>query len=211
MSYYPIELNLEGTRCLVIGGGKVAERKVVSLLTTGASINVVSPKITKKLKEYVAEGRIKYIEREYLPEDIKAAFLVIGATDDEKTNDQIATDCRNLGILVNIVDSPSISNFLVPATVKRGRLVISIGTSGNSPALAKKIKEELSALYGPEYGELTEILGDLRQKVYQNIGCESKRKLFWERLINSDMLKLIREKRRKEIKKRISALVDQTI
>ncbi|MDI6752719.1 MAG: bifunctional precorrin-2 dehydrogenase/sirohydrochlorin ferrochelatase [bacterium] len=207
MSCYPIELNLDKERCLVIGGGKVAERKVTSLLTTGAFINVVSPKITKRLKEYVASGRIKHIERKYLPEDIKDAFLVIGATDNEKTNDQIATDCRNLGILVNIVDSPSLSNFLVPAVVKRGRLGISIGTSGNSPALAKKIKEEISALYGPEYEELTDLLGDLRQKVYQNIACENRRKLFWKQLINSDILQLIRKKRRKEIKKRIGALL----
>ncbi|MFH0775601.1 MAG: S8 family serine peptidase [bacterium] len=207
MNYYPIELNLEKKRCLVIGGGKVAERKAISLLTTGASVCIISPKITKRLKGYVAKKKIEHIEREYVSGDIKDTFLVIGATDDEKTNIQIAKDCRNLGILVNIVDSPLLSNFLVPATVVRGKLVISIGTSGNSPALAKKIKEEIGALYGPEYGELTELLGDLRQKVHQKINSESQRKLFWEKLINSDLLSLIKKKE----KKKIEELVQRTM
>ncbi|MBU2461730.1 bifunctional precorrin-2 dehydrogenase/sirohydrochlorin ferrochelatase, partial [bacterium] len=209
MNYYPIELNLEKKRCLVIGGGKVAERKATSLLTTGASISIISPKITKRLKEYVSEKKIEHIEREYVSQDIEGAFLVIGATDDEKTNIQIAKDCRNLGILINIVDSPSLSDFLVPAVVSRGSLTISIGTSGNSPALAKKIKEEIGFLYGSEYGKLTEILGGLRQKVHQKIGSESQRRLFWEKLINSDLLRLIKEKRKEDIKKRIKTFVDQ--
>lgn len=147
-SYYPILLNLKGKKCVVVGGGKVAERKALSLLRSGAKVTVISPECTGRLKKEHLQERIKYISRKYKKSDLKNAFIVIAATDSAETNRKISEDAP---YLVNIVDIPLLCNFIVPSVVRRGPLTIAVSTSGISPSLARTIRKELEGLYGHEF------------------------------------------------------------
>ncbi len=147
MKYYPAFLNLKNKSCVVIGGGKVAERKILILLKSGARLTVISPSITIKIKKIVKAKRIKFIKERFRSSYLKDAFLVIGATDDRKTNREISEYCRKRGILINIVDSPGFSNFICPAILARKDLIIAISTSGLNPALAKQIRKDLEKFF----------------------------------------------------------------
>lgn len=207
--YYPIWLNLEGKRCVVVGGSEVASRKVKSLLGCRADVWVVSPELISKLSEYAQRKEITHINRGYQTKDIEGAFLVIGATDDERTNRKIAEDAFRLNLLVNIVDSRELCNFLVPATMRRDGLVISVSTGGNSPALARKIRRDLEGIYGPEYTVLIELLGNLRPRILKKIKDEKGRKLFWQKLIDSNILELIKTGQNEEIERMIQVMMDE--
>ncbi|MBI4378720.1 MAG: bifunctional precorrin-2 dehydrogenase/sirohydrochlorin ferrochelatase, partial [Nitrospinae bacterium] len=165
LRYYPAYLDIRDKKCLVLGGGAVAERKVGLLLNCEAHICVVSPDLTSGLEELNVRGQIEYIRGEFQEEYLEDVFLVIGATDKKETNTRIYTEAVKRGILVNIADSPELCSFLVPSVVERGDLIISISTCGKSPALAKKIREELEDRYGIEYAEFLCIMGKLRDKM----------------------------------------------
>ncbi|MDI6703897.1 MAG: bifunctional precorrin-2 dehydrogenase/sirohydrochlorin ferrochelatase [bacterium] len=208
-NYYPLVLDLTDKECVVIGGGEVACRKVTSLLACQAKVTTVSPALNSQLRDYAINKRIIHIEREYRKEDLKDAFLVIGATDDRSVNVKIANDAKGLGLLVNIVDSPDLSNFLVPASLRRGKLIIGISTSGASPALAKKIRKDLEDIYGEEYATFVDLLGNLRPKVFSRYKEEEERRLLWKRLVESDIPKLIKNGKDTEWKKRIEELISE--
>ncbi|TLM99451.1 bifunctional precorrin-2 dehydrogenase/sirohydrochlorin ferrochelatase, partial [bacterium] len=145
---YPVCLDLRRKKCLVAGGGKVAERKIRALLDCGAEVYVVSPQLTTELAGMARTGEIVHIERNYTTTDLENAFLVISATDDEKTNRRVAGDCLERNILINVVDDPANCNFIVPAVFRQGALSISVSTEGKSPMLARKIREDLTAVFG---------------------------------------------------------------
>lgn len=210
MSYYPICLDLKNKKCIVVGGGEVALRKVKSLVEAHAKVVVISPQITSSLKELVNKNKITYLNQEYKSEYIKKdTFLLIAASNDKQLNAKIAKDASKLNLLINVVDSPQLCNFILPATLNRGKLIISISTSGQSPALAKKIKEDLQSIYGVEYEILVDLLGKLRTKVQAKYKNREDRKLFWEKLVNSDLIEYIRNKKEEEIKKEIQALLEE--
>ena len=140
MEYYPIFMDIKGKPCVVIGGGRVAERKVLSLLNAGAKVCVVSPRLTDGIKKLVRERRVKVIKRAYKQGDIDSAFLAYSATDKREINREIFKEAKGKGILLNVVDVPDMCNFIVPSVVERGDLLIAISTSGKSPALAKRIR-----------------------------------------------------------------------
>lgn len=205
--FYPIFLNLNKQKCLVIGGGKVAERKVNSLLECGAQVKVVSPEITEKLKEMVKSGTIEHICRKFCSSDLDDVFLVISATSDEDLNNKIAQECRKRNILVNVVDDPEKCSFIVPSVVRRGDLSIAISTSGKSPALAKKIRQELEAYFGPEYGEFLEIMGEIRKKILTEIPSQEERKKVFNKLIQSDILELLKRGNKQLVEERIAQCI----
>jgi len=192
-AYYPIFLNLKDQNVLVVGGGKVAERKIVNLLKYGCRIHVVSPQLTARLKKLVAEEKIQHIPEQSLNRFMTKASMVIAATDDTVVNSQIASRAKEKGLLVNAVDQPRDCNFIMPSIVKSGDLQIAISTGGKSPALAKKIRKELQALFGSEYGSLVRLLGAIREEVLAQGAASSKNKAFFENLANSDLLELIRK------------------
>ncbi|MEI7590502.1 MAG: bifunctional precorrin-2 dehydrogenase/sirohydrochlorin ferrochelatase, partial [Deltaproteobacteria bacterium] len=163
--YYPILIDLEGRRCVVIGGGVVASRKVKSLLDAGAEVLVVSNNACRAIKNYHLKNLIEYIEDDYRAEFLKGAVLVIGATDNENINQRVARDAKKRSVLVNIVDAPQYCDFIVPATVQRGDLTIAISTGGASPALAKKIRKELETVYGKEYVTIITIMKKIRKTI----------------------------------------------
>ena len=143
MSFYPICLDLEAHHCVVVGGGRVAERKVLGLLSCRAQVSVISPLVTNELHLQHANGTILWIDREYRQGDLAGAFLVIAATDDEETQKQVYEEADANNLLLNVADVPHRCNFILPATARRGDLTISVSTAGKSPALARKIRMEL--------------------------------------------------------------------
>ena len=151
MSYYPVFLQLEDKIALVVGGGKVAQRKVETLLRCGASIHIISKVLTDKLKRLINSSDVRFLGEEMRDEFLDDAFIVIAATDDKKLNSEVSLRARNRGLLVNAVDQPADCNFIVPSIVRKGDLSIAISTSGKSPALAKRIRKELDGQFGNEY------------------------------------------------------------
>ena len=207
MNYlYPIFLNLESKKCLVVGGGEVAERKVKGLLESKADVTVISPDISEYTANLAKENRIIYKKRSYKKGDLKGFFLVIGATDSSEINELISIETKEMGILCNIVDSPHFCNFFVPSVVSSGDLKIAVSTNGKSPALAKKIRKELENIYGGEYALFLDYLGKIREKLLKmkNIN-DKKRKEIFENIVNSNAIFYLKngdqEKFKEEIEK----------
>jgi len=193
MNYYPAYLDLRGRPCLVIGGGVVAERKTLSLLEAGAVVTVLSPTLTPKLRTLADSGAISHAQKTFEEQDLSPAFLVIAATNDARVNSSVAQACRNKRILVNSVMTPEESSFIVPSVVERGDLVIAVSTSGASPALARKLRQELETTYGPEYGLFLAKLSALRTRVLEEIPEESKRRAIFQAIVDSDVLDLLHQ------------------
>lgn len=199
MTYFPIQLDIRGRRCLVVGGGGVGTRKAQSLLACGGAVTVVSPAVTEELQRLAARGDLALRMREYDGADLEGAFLVIGATDDETLNRRVSADAERRGILCNIADRPEKCNFILPAVVRRGDLVLTVSTSGRSPALAKKLRRSLQAQFGEEYAVLLDLMGAIRRRLLAEAHAPEEHKPVFERLVHSDILTWIREGRRHEI------------
>ena len=199
MRYFPIFLDIKDRPVVVVGGGRVGERKVSSLLKAGAKVKVISPHLTKNLKRLAERGRITPIEREYKRGDLKGTFLAIAATADCETNQQVFEEGIRRRIPVNVVDSPAQCSFIVPSIISRGDLTLAISTGGKSPALAKKIRKELQNSFGPEYARLLKLLGAVRRKLLQEGSPSDINKMKLTKLIESPILPLMREGRRREI------------
>ncbi len=163
--YYPAFLDLRGKRCLVVGGGSVAVRKANDLVTAGASVCVISPDADPMLRALSQERVLELIEREYRVGDLAGARLVISATDDPEVNRAVATEAQRAGAWVNVVDDPPLCDFIVPAVVRRGDLVVAVSTGGKSPAMARALRQELEALLGPEYEAALDIVHRLRAEL----------------------------------------------
>jgi precorrin-2 dehydrogenase/sirohydrochlorin ferrochelatase len=197
--FYPLFLNISGKKCVVVGGGRVAERKVERFLHFGAVVDVVSRQITPLLDEYSREGKIVHRKTEYESAVLSGAFLVIAATDDPSVNARVAKDARNRGIPVNVVDDPRGCDFIVPSLVEQGDLSIAVSTGGKSPALAKKIRKDLEGLYGNEYSLLLEILGELRERMIAEGRDPDENRQGFEAVVYSEILDYIRTGRLNEI------------
>jgi len=164
---FPMFLKLVGRRCVVVGGGAIAESKVESLLAAGASVTVVSPALTARLLAQKQTGAFVWNPRSFHSSDLDSAFLVIAATPDEATNELIFRESERRGILCNAVDQPPRCHFYFPAVMRRGALQIAISTAGLSPSLAHRLREEFEAMFQPEYGEWVAWLGAVREAVMQ--------------------------------------------
>ena len=199
MRYYPINLDIHNRQVLVVGGGGVGTRKVKTLLACGARVTVVSREVSDRLQELAASGKIRLEQRSYRSDDLDGMFLVIGATNDEKLNRQISGDAENLNTLCNIADRPEVCNFILPSIVHRDDLVITISTSGKSPALAKKLRKTLEEQFGEEYGELLKLMGAIRKKLLQHAHEPEAHKPLFEQLINSDLIGMIQAKKTEDI------------
>ena len=199
MRYYPVNLDIKNRKCLVVGGGFVGTRKVITLLDCGAIVTVISPDAAEKLLELAGNGSIRWEKRSYLASDLDGMFLVIGATDDEELNRQISADAEKLNMLCNIADRPEVCNFILPAIVNRGDLVISISTSGKSPAFAKKLRKQLEKQFGVEYAEFLRLMGAIREKLLSEKHEPEAHKHLFEQLIKSDLVEMIKNNRKEDI------------
>ncbi len=164
MGFYPVYLNLTGRRCVVIGGGVIGERKAQGLLDADADVTVVSPTLTPALREHHDYGRILWIGREYRPGDLEGYELCMVATDDGAVNSDVAREGRSRGVWVNASDDPPNCDFILPSILRRGQLQIAVSTEGRSPALSRRVREELEEQFGPEYGELVALIGEVRDE-----------------------------------------------
>ena len=198
MKYYPVFWDINGKKCVVVGGGEVAARKVERLLDCGAKVCVVSPDLHPDLEDLKNEKRIEHVEAQYSADCLTGTTLVIGATDNETINGAISGDAKKRGIPVNIVDDPQKCDFILPSLVERGDLTIACGTGGTSPALARLLREELEAAYGEEYATLLNILGQLRSRMEKNAGVGRK---WFDKLMAAGLLEAIRQKDESKMKK----------
>jgi len=201
-TYYPLLLNIEGRTCVVIGGGVVAERKVRSLVERGATVTVVSTTISAGLNQMVQQGLIQLLQRNYQPGDLANALLVISATDDPELNKKVATEARRLKALVNVVDDPENSDFIVPSVLSRGDICVAVSTSGKSPALARKIRSELEQYFSEEYSSLATLVAEVRQELKSNKVRIAEQK--WQDVLElHQLLQMIRERKYEHAKERL--------
>jgi precorrin-2 dehydrogenase/sirohydrochlorin ferrochelatase len=200
VNYFPVFLNLKGKKAVVIGGGKVSERKATSLVKAGAAVTVISPILTKTLLKEKLEGRIRHLSRTYRKNDLKGAFLVVAATDSSDINKKVAKDAP---ALVNVVDSPSECNFIAPSVVKRGHLIIAVSTSGTSPALSKAIRSELQSLFDSEFSGYLSFIKKLRAKALLEIKEKKKSARFLKSLADDKTLNTLRAKGLYAVKKTV--------
>lgn len=199
MKYYPVNLDIRGRRCLVVGGGSVSTRKVKALLGCGAIVEVVATDVSSRLCSLSEEGLISLARRPYGSSDLAGAFLVIGATDDEALNAEISRDAERTGVLCNIADRPEACSFILPAVVNRGDLVIAVSTSGKSPAFAKKLRQDLEAEFGEEYGEFLLLMGAVRSRLLEQDHEPESHKGLFEALISSGLLEMVRGRAKGDI------------
>ena len=210
MNSYPIALvNLDGARCVVVGGGRIAARKVAALREAGARPVVISPMLCESLRPLAQKGEIEVIERAYRSGDLKGTRLVIAATNDPATNKAVWREAKSLGCLVNVVDDPAHCNFYVPAVVRRGELTISISTGGNSPALARRLREALEERFDAGYEPYLLLLGELRPLVQGRISQSVRRKALWTALLDSEILDLFRQGAHQAARQRAFEIVDE--
>jgi precorrin-2 dehydrogenase / sirohydrochlorin ferrochelatase len=180
-------LQLTGKIVVVVGGGKVAERKVTGLLKTGAIIKVIGPNVTTELKRLVQDGKIQWLEKSFSKEDLDNAFMVFAATNDPSTN-QLIKESTDAHQLITIADDPDGSDFHVPAQVQRGRLCIAISTNGASPTLARKISEQLEQEFDEQYEDYLEFLYWARQKILAEVFDPSFKKQLLTSIVSEEFL-----------------------
>ena len=197
---YPVNLNLAGRRCLVIGGGKVAERKVATLLQAGAEVTVVSPNLTEGMADCFAAGQFCYRAESFSNLNMQGYLLVLCATDSPVVNEQAAHLAKAAGSLVNVADCPELCDFTIPARLLRGDLSISVSTGGKSPVLAKVLRDELARQYGQEYADYLEIVARLRNEWQATCQSSEERCRRWSevKVFDSEVLEMLRQGRHKE-------------
>src|SRR5215472_11069265 len=191
-------LKLEGQRCLVVGAGDVAESKIAGLLEAAANVRVVAPEATSRVQSWAAAGQIEWLARRCDPSDLDGMFLVVAATFSPELHEQIHAEAQRRGVLCNVVDVPELCDFYYPAVARRGALQIAVSTSGQSPALAQRLRKELEEQFGPEYEAWLKQLGEEREKLFaaSNMDPEERKRLLHD-LASADAFKSFLRKRKR--------------
>lgn len=192
MRYYPVYLDIQNRKCLVVGGGSVGTRKVKTLLSCGAAVTVISPALAPELAAMAASELISVEKRPFRPRDLEGAFLVIGATSDVEQNKAISREAARLNIMCNIADYPEACSFILPSVLERGDLMIAVSTSGKSPAFAKKLRRDLEKQFGEEYALFLDLMGAVRKKLLKEAHEPEAHKPLFEKLIEAGLPELIR-------------------
>jgi siroheme synthase-like protein len=205
--FYIACLRLTGRRCVVIGGGDVGLEKVEGLLACEGEVTLVAPDAIEPLQELAREGSIRWERREYRTEDLERTFIVIAATNDTTVNIRVFEDAERRAMLVNVVDVPPLCNFILPAIIRSGPLAIAISTAGASPALAKRIRDEIADEYGEPYADLAILLNDVRGWAKATLPTYQERKVFFESIVNGepDPVELLRRGDRDAVRDLIAA------
>ncbi|KAF0189562.1 MAG: precorrin-2 [Desulfobulbaceae bacterium] len=209
MALYPINLNISGKLCVIIGAGTVAARKINALLCCAPRIRVVSPELSAGVQQHYDKHKLEWIPRPYQHGDLQGATLAFALTDCPAIQEQINTEALELGIPVNIGDNPQACTFQTAATVRQGDLLISISTGGGSPALAATIRKELELQYGPEYGYLVKLLSLIRQRTVGQTTSQEKQKLLLEKILRTSVLDLLKEKEWAQLHEKLFEILPQ--
>jgi len=203
MDLYPIHLHLQGCRCLIVGGGGVAARKVAGLRAAGAEVLLVAPEATPALQAMAEKGEVEWRRELYGTGHLDGVFLVMACTDNREVNAAVTREASERGLLALCADDPEMGSFVSPATVRRGDLLLTISTGGAGPTLAAVLRERLEAEFGPEWAELVEVLGGMREIVKTNPD-EAGRKAAVRRVLDdAHTRELLRAGRRLEAETRI--------
>lgn len=189
----PILVLVKGRRCVVVGGGRVAERKVQALTDAGGRVHVIAPKITDALGDRLSRGELEVSQRAYAAGDLDGAFLAVAATDDTEVNEQVWLEADAKNLLINTVDDPPRCNFYLPAVVRRGDLTIAVSTNGKSCALSARIRRDLEKRYGNDYAPFLALLGELRAEMIKTVPDPALRKRIAYGLVDSDLLSVCSE------------------
>jgi uroporphyrin-III C-methyltransferase/precorrin-2 dehydrogenase/sirohydrochlorin ferrochelatase len=192
MRYYPVLLDLTDRECVVVGGGTIAEGKIGPLVAAGARVTVLAPVLTPVLAVQHRAGRFAHVARDYRQGDLAGAFLVIAATDDAEVNHAVHAEAVAAGALINVVDDPPYCGFILPSVMRRGDLTVAVSSAGHSPALAVRIRERFERELGDEYGRFLELAAEIRTPLARAIPDFERRKSIWYRLVDSDVLALLR-------------------
>ncbi|MCK5126204.1 MAG: bifunctional precorrin-2 dehydrogenase/sirohydrochlorin ferrochelatase [candidate division Zixibacteria bacterium] len=207
--YMPISISIKTHRCLVVGGGQIAIRKIETMIDFGAEITVVAPKPLKKIEYYASQGRIKIEKREYKSPEAGDYGMVISATDDAKVNQTVYDDCHKAGVLVNVVDNPPLCDFIFPAILKRDSMTISISTDGKAPFLAAHLRIILENIFPNHWTRIVELAGDFRKKVIKKWGDNTKERFAsLDRFLSADWKTLIKSKNNAELQEQLDALLE---
>jgi len=197
--YYPIFLNLRGKRCVVIGGGNVALRKVKVLLDCGANVTMISPKLHPEIVKLSKRKAIHLIQRNYKKKDLEDAVIAFACTDVKMVNRKVAADAKKVGVLVNVADDPGPSDFIIPSFFRRGNLTVAVSTAGVSPALTRKIRTKLENSFGKEYASLISIIREIRSAIKRKrivVGAE-----IWQEALDLDsLIHLLQAGQQKKVK-----------
>jgi siroheme synthase-like protein len=201
-AYYPVFLDLTDGPVLVIGGGPVAEGKVEGLLAAGANVTVVCPTVTPRLAGWVAAGRIEHLARAYHAGDLAGRRLALVATDDPAVSGAVAAEGRERGIWVNAADEPARCDFILPAVIRRGRLVVAVSTGGASPAAARAIREELEGYLTEDHAVLVEMAADVREDLRRRAVSPGPAR--WRGALDAGLRRLIADKRYRQARARLA-------
>src|SRR5512141_3143633 len=182
--FYPVFLDIEGKRAVVIGGGPVAHRKAASLIEAGAAVTVISPVVVPAIKRLAERGLLTHKPRRYRKGDLKGSVVAIAATDDPSVNERAASEAKALGILINCATPPDSGNFIVPSSIKRGALTLAISTGGASPALSKRLRFDLDAFLGTRYSWFLEFLEEARVRLKGEVEDEAARQEILRKLVD---------------------------
>ncbi len=207
---FPIFIDLKGRSCLVVGGGRVAERKARRLVEAGAMVRVVAKTACAGIRRLARLGKIGLRARDFSVADLRGAFLVVCATDDARAQARIAAAAKKKNVLANVVDTPALCDFFLPAVARRGQLQIAVSTGGSSPATAARIARELRYRYGREYADLLSMMRSLRGRV---IGCvpAERRPAVFEAMSRPSIMKLLRSGRKADASRAMTQLIRDAI
>ena len=202
MKFYPLNLNLEKKSCVVVGGGKVAFRKIRGLLSAGAIVKVIAPKICAQVEELFQRGEIFLTRENFSEELIGDEIILIAATDNPEVNRRASEAARAKKILVNDADAGG--DFNVPSTIRRGELLLTISTGGNSPAFSKFFREMLEAELGENFGAALEKISARRREIKKLLPNPQTRKIFWEKILTQETWQLLKDGRLEELEEKIN-------
>lgn len=208
---YPVNLDIAGKRCLVVGGGAVAARKIKALLLCGGLVQIISPKVSNTISWLAESGEIEWLRRRYSQGDAKDAFLIFAATNDPAVQKQIAEDAARYHVLLNSAGDPQLSDFHVPAKVRRGDFVIAVSTGGGSPALAMLLKAQLAREYGEEYGILVELMAKIRRQVVTRTSVAEENKALFQSILELPVLGCIKQSDWTELRRLLSQVLPAEI
>ncbi len=208
--YLPVFLNVSGQPCLIVGAGPIAARKAEQLLHSGAVLTVVAPEASAEILALVKEKGVEYLAREFVPTDLEGRFLVVAATDSRDVNAGVFRAAKERGVPVNVVDDPELCTFIYGSVVERGGLQIAISTSGSAPALAKRLRRQLESIFGEEYSQYLDILAECRAAGKHLHADSRKRQHAFERVLDLDLLSLIRKGHAEEARRRALECMSQS-
>ena len=208
---YPVSLNVEEKKCVVVGGGNVAERKISRLIHNNCQILIISPRLTDRLQALVAEGKVSWRCKDYESGDLEGAYLVFAATDNPTVQAVILDDARSAGVLINVADAPAACDFHVPAVLNRGDLQITVSTHGKSPAVAALVKQHLADCIGPEYAILTALAGLVREKIRPRQVSDEEKRLIFQKILNDDLIHWLRTKQWQQIETHLEKELGQPL